>query len=329
MEIRNEFLRPINDVLWSNALKILIVDDDPNVIDLLAGLIRSIGFTDIMTAQDGEVGLRIFHEYHPDLIITDIEMPKIDGLELLEKVKKSVPETIVIIISGQSNPENVIEALERHADNFLAKPFSIAKLSQILKKYEKLISENVIYNEFEHQVVSNNFVIEARSDIHHIDKLVVFLLKQCGTLISQEDRHNLKLGLYELIVNAVEHGNFEITYEEKTAALNDLEGKGIMDLYRVKSSDPVLGRRKVIIEFIMDSDRFEWKITDEGPGFDWKNVKNPLTEGRFEMHGRGIYLSGFIFDLLEYIGKGNSVKVTRFRSRQPGKSNFNKTFGGP
>ncbi len=77
-------------------------------------------------------------------------------------------------------------------------------------------------------------------------------------------------------------------------------------------SDPVLAQRQVSIEFKQTNERLDWTIQDEGEGFDWVAVPNPLeSEEQERLNGRGIFLARFQFDTLEYIGNGNKVRMTR------------------
>ena len=71
---------------------------------------------------------------------------------------------------------------------------------------------------------------------------------------------------------------------------------------------------KVTVDFTMDAEACEWVISDEGDGFDWRSVQNPIEdEDLFKAHGRGIFLARFQFDELEYLGNGNTVRVNKKR----------------
>ncbi|MCK5682632.1 response regulator [bacterium] len=296
-------------------MKILIVDNDKSIIETIEELLEVKGYHEYMTAENGMDGLEKFHNYNPDLILTDIVMPKKNGLDLLKKVKRENPETIVIIVTCAGSTDNIVKALEFHADNFLKKPFEPRQLEKLLIKYKKIISDKEKLHDIEHHVTSSEMRIDFENDIFKIGSLVNFLIRQCGSNIGCEEKHKVRLGLYELIMNAVEHGNFGITYEDKTRLLRSEGDEDLRDYYKQKMSDPEFNQRKVNVRFCMNMENLEWTISDEGEGFDWKNIKNPMEDGHYDFHDRGIYLAKYQFDEMEYLGNGNVVRVCKKRQK--------------
>ncbi|MCK5683938.1 response regulator [bacterium] len=291
-------------------MKILVIDDEKDVVKFLVKLLKIKGFKDVRFAENGKEGLKKYYDYKPDLILTDINMPEMDGLELLKNIKAENPDTIVIILSGIGSSENVIKALELHADNFLKKPFSSKQLVQLLLKYSEIIKDRVRHVNIEKRIISSEYKIEFENDISKIGDLTNLLVRQCGNSLNCEEKHKIKLGLYELIMNAVEHGNLGISYEEKGQILED-DGENMVKFYKQRMSDPEHKQKKVYIKVYMDTEILEWTITDEGKGFDWNNIKSPLQNSKLDLHGRGIFLAGFQFDTMEYFGNGNIVQVTK------------------
>jgi len=95
----------------SNGRHILIVDDEPLVRRSLGELLALSGYT-VSTASNGEEALNLLKDYTADIIISDIKMPQMDGVELLRKLKVSHPDTPVILITGYSSIESAVEAIE-------------------------------------------------------------------------------------------------------------------------------------------------------------------------------------------------------------------------
>ncbi len=130
-------------------------------------------------------------------------------------------------------------------------------------------------------------------------------------------RNHVILGLVELLNNAIEHGNLEIDYHEKQEALT---GSYFYRLAIDKATEQPWASRKVVVESNHDSSTgwITYRITDEGKGFDWRKMPDPLDpEGMQARHGRGVLMARHSFDELEYNEKGNQVTV-RLRIRPEG-----------
>ncbi len=106
---------------------ILIVDDNPSIIQSLKGLLSDEGF-EVMTASNGYEGLKIIDRESPDLVLLDIWMPGIDGVETLKQIKKDNPYIQVIVITGHGNIETAVKAIKLGAYDLIEKPLSIDKI---------------------------------------------------------------------------------------------------------------------------------------------------------------------------------------------------------
>ncbi len=123
---------------------ILVVDDEPNYLIILSELLRGEDF-EVFTAPNGEEGLAIVREVDLDLVITDMQMPGIDGLQLLEKIKGENPHLPVIMITAFAEVEKAVTAMQAGAYNYLSKPFSNDELLVNVNKavhHYSLIQEN-------------------------------------------------------------------------------------------------------------------------------------------------------------------------------------------
>lgn len=108
--------------------KILLVDDEPNIVMALEYALKKKGY-DVLIARDGEEALSLFSHIKPCLVILDIMMPKIDGFEVLENIKKDEKDTSkVIFLSAKNKEEDIQKGLEAGADDYFTKPFSTKKL---------------------------------------------------------------------------------------------------------------------------------------------------------------------------------------------------------
>jgi DNA-binding response OmpR family regulator len=108
--------------------KILLVDDEPNIVMALEYALKKKGY-DVLIARDGEEALNIFDSIKPCLVILDIMMPKMDGFEVLENIKKDEKDdSKVIFLSAKNKEEDIQKGMEAGADDYFTKPFSTKKL---------------------------------------------------------------------------------------------------------------------------------------------------------------------------------------------------------
>ena len=113
--------------------KILLIDDEPDIVRVLGISLRADGY-EVIPALSGAEGLEAFATHKPEIVITDIKMPGMDGIEVLEKIKDLDPNTEVIIITGHGDIDNTIEALKYGASDFINKPVRDDALSIALKR---------------------------------------------------------------------------------------------------------------------------------------------------------------------------------------------------
>lgn len=124
---------------------ILVVDDEPNYLIILSELLREEGF-EVFTADNGKAALRIIEKTDLDLIITDMNMPGIDGFQLLHSVKSHLPELPVIMITAYGEVEKAVNAMRAGAFNYLVKPFNNEELVVSIRKaieHYSLVRENL------------------------------------------------------------------------------------------------------------------------------------------------------------------------------------------
>ncbi len=113
------------------AGRVLVVDDDPNVQEILREFLSAKGY-EVISAGDGAEGLRRVKEERPHLILLDIQMPKMDGLEVLRQLRAIDPAVGVIMITGVNEEEIARKAMELGAFDYIVKPLDLPYLEQSL-----------------------------------------------------------------------------------------------------------------------------------------------------------------------------------------------------
>jgi len=113
--------------------QILVVDDEPNLRRVLSAQLSRDGY-DVLTAEDGEQGLEMLREHHIDLVITDLKMPRLDGMELLHAALELDAELPVVMITAHGTVDTAVEALKTGAFDYVTKPFDQNEVRTIVRK---------------------------------------------------------------------------------------------------------------------------------------------------------------------------------------------------
>jgi DNA-binding NtrC family response regulator len=118
----------------SRTNQILIVEDNPHMSSLLADTLEFFDYKGI-SAKDGEEALRKLAEDSFDMVITDLRMPRMGGMDLLRTIKDKFPNLPVVVITGFGTDSSKSDALSAHADDFLSKPFKVDEIQELLQKH--------------------------------------------------------------------------------------------------------------------------------------------------------------------------------------------------
>ena len=192
----------------------------------------------------------------------------------------------------------------------------VLTLDEFKQNFERLLKLILANQQFVfHRGLQNDFAGEESGsfsfdndllDIHFYSSFLISYLYNTNK-ISSVDRFNLQIALSELLNNALEHGNLEISYEEKSKWME--ENGEIVSLIEQKRLDPKFSNRKIGISYILNQDFCSFTISDDGNGFDWKKYTQKQAEESTQLHGRGIQLSGEMVGTLSYNDKGNKVTL--------------------
>ncbi len=165
-------------------LNLLYVEDDEEIIEDIEFFLKR-HFNEIIIAQDGEEAFRYFEEKNPDIIILDINIPKLNGLKLASKIRETNKKIPIIFLTAFSDKENLLQAINLHACSYLIKPFKIDELINTINKCKrdffqenlnphlKILSENFIWNKQKKELSFDNQRISlTKNEIALIDLFV-------------------------------------------------------------------------------------------------------------------------------------------------------------
>lgn len=124
-----------------NKISVLVVDDEKDSRKGIAHFLLKSNF-DVVTAGNGKEALESFKENHPDLILTDMRMPEMSGIELLKEIKSIAPQTEVIIMTAYGEVDSYLEAMNLGAFEYLNKPIKINELMKVINKIVSQYEEN-------------------------------------------------------------------------------------------------------------------------------------------------------------------------------------------
>jgi two-component system sensor histidine kinase/response regulator len=124
--------------------RILIVDDEKAIRDFLCEALTRLGGYGVELAENGEEALKKIEKENFDLVLTDMKMPKMDGLQLIAEIAKSKPETLMVLLTGHGTIDSALEAMKRGASDYLSKPINLdellVRLSKVLDERQRFIS---------------------------------------------------------------------------------------------------------------------------------------------------------------------------------------------
>lgn len=143
-------------------IKLLLVEDDANLCYIIrGGLEDMIGGYEVTTAANGEEGLRIWKEQHPDVIVSDIEMPVMDGYEMVRRIREMDGDTPIVFTSGRVSPKDVVKGYELGVNNYIKKPFLAEELDAHIGALLKMKQGRGAKNESETYKIGEDYVFDA------------------------------------------------------------------------------------------------------------------------------------------------------------------------
>ena len=293
----------------STEATVLIVDDEPINLDIICEHLEGENY-ELVRAADGHEAWSIL-EADPvryDTIVLDSRMPGMDGMQLLANIKRTdaLEHVPVVMQTARAGNQEIVAGLSAGAYYYLTKPYDGEVLKSVIRG---------AVNDRLHE----KSLLESLRAGRRIFKLMTFgrfrihNLEQCNLVASQvahlcPEPQRAVTGISELLVNALEHGNLQIGYSEKSRLMRG--GNWQLEVERRLGERQYKGSY-IELEFNVTNDTVQIRIRDQGQGFDWAPYLDFDPARAFDPHGRGIAVArSSSFDDLEYIGNGNEVLAT-------------------
>jgi len=303
-------MKTTESLLTTRIHRLLLVDDDPINLALLCAYFDETDYQ-ITQAKDGVEALDIIQSHASDYFsayLLDYRMPNKDGITLLQELKSDIRYEMVpaILQTSASSHEDINRGIQAGAFYYLLKPFSKTHLLSIVEaavkgftNHQQIINRTYSLTESAQLLQSGHFTFKTIEQAKNLSNFLANLTPK---------PNKVAIGLFELLVNAVEHGNLEIGYQEKTKLIHhDLLQTEIQKRlkrvpYNERHVDVLIERlnRTLLIT-----------ITDMGQGFDSQPYLDFSMERAMDNHGRGIMMASKLsFDELRYSEKGNVAYCT-------------------
>jgi len=292
---------------------VLVVDDSAVDRRLVGGLLEQQPDCKIEYAADGVEAMERAKASLPDVIVTDLRMPRMDGLELVRAVRANHPTVPVILITAFGSETLAVEALKQGAAGYVPKPQISEKLLETVEEVVALARADRNYEKMINCLNRSEFTffLELENDPVLIDPLVELVKQSVARIRLCDFTGQLRIGvaLKEALLNAIIRGNLEISPEQMHAA----QENGV-SLIEQRRSQPPYRDRRVIIDVKISTEEAQFVIRDEGPGFDVSSLPDPTEStvgGR--KGGRGLSLMLTFMDEVTFNDVGNQVTLVKRR----------------
>lgn len=294
--------------------QILVVDDSAIERRVLGGLLGANPDWTVDFAGDGGEALERCRLREPDLVLTDFNMPNMDGLQLLMKLKQHYAHVPVIIATAEGSEELAVTALQQGAASYVPKTLMARDLNRVVDTVLSASKDRRRTDAVQTSLIGQKLLFSFPTDRRLIGP-AVNNLQDFGVrfgIFNDRERTRVGVALEEAFLNAIIHGNLEVS-----SKLRDADDGSYEKLIAVRmGQSPYRDRRvKVLAKFSQTEARFV--IRDEGNGFDVSKLPDPTDpENMARAHGRGVLLIRTFMDDVRYNSKGNQVTLIK-RRKQP------------
>lgn len=300
-----------NEPETDGEITVLVVDDAAVDRRLIGALIeRNLGWR-VNYAEDGAAALTAMAMEAPRLVLTDLRMPGMDGLQLVAAVRRRFPSVPVVLMTAFGNEEIAMKALHAGAASYVPKKYQdqhlVPTLEQIVASARESHRQQRLLEllaRTESTFVLDNDRLMIPDLIHHVQEYLERL-----HLCDQTERIRIGVALEEALLNAIYHGNLEASSELRQT--NDAQ---YYQLAEERRRQPMYRDRRVHFTFQLTRAEAVFSIQDDGPGFDPATLPDPTDpENLGRIGGRGLLLIRNFMDQVTFNEKGNQITLVKRR----------------
>jgi CheY-like chemotaxis protein len=290
-------------------IRILVVDDSAVDRRLAGGLLERTSTWQPYYAENGRDALELVRSNPPDVVVTDLQMPVMDGLELVRSIKKDFPHVPVILMTAQGSEMIAVTALEEGADSYVPKRQLADLLRDTVERVLVLAGEVRNRQALAQCLRGMRCSYILTNDPSLLGSLVANMqgLVRDMNLFSEGERLRIGVALEEALLNAAYHGNLEVS-----SKLREIDHSAFYELARQRMASSPYKERRIYVDVEITPDQVAYVIRDEGPGFDLKTLPNPTAPENLDRPcGRGLLLMRTFMDRIDYNDAGNQVTMVK------------------
>lgn len=290
-------------------MHVLVVDDCAVDRRMVGGLLQQGTNWRISYARDGQDALTQIETARPDLVVTDLQMPVMDGLELVRQIRENHAGVPVMLITSEGSEEIAMQALAAGATSYSPKRLLGADLLRTARSLLEHSGESKRRERMRQCVVESQFHFSLENDTSLIQPLVEHFQ---GQMIGWGESERLRIGVAvdEAVVNAMYHGNLEISSE-----VREQDDKLFYEMVRERSQVTPFAERRVEVRIRVTLDEVHIVIRDQGPGYNPDSVPDPThPENLDKVSGRGLLLIRTFMDEVTFNDVGNEIRMLKRRA---------------
>jgi CheY-like chemotaxis protein len=297
--------------------KILLVDDAAADRRLFSALLEKEAAFAVHTCEDGASALQAMQQDAPDVVVTDMQMPNMDGLELVREIRRSYPHVPVILMTGKGSEELAAQALKQGAAGYVPKSRSKDMLRDTVWHVLELSGAEADYQRLIGCASLCHFDFVLENDVSLIPPLLDLAQRMVGSMGLCDTMGCLQAGvaLKHAILNAIYHGNLQLHAsgaDGSGAADADRQGT---DFLRDRLSQSPYKDRRVHVSLRITREEARFQVRDEGPGFDVREVAEMgLSTSLHGKAGQGLFLMWAFMDKVSFNKAGNVVTLIKQRA---------------
>lgn len=294
--------------------RVLVVDDSELDRRLVSGLLAENDSFQVEFAEDGAVALDRMAAETPDLVLSDIQMPEVNGLQLVGRARLQFPHVPVVLMTAHGSESIAVEALARGAASYVPKVQLADKLLDTVEEILAISRADRTHSRLVSCLMRSEFLFELDNDAELIDPLVD-LVQQMAVgmkLVDFTERVRLGVALKEALLNAVYRGNLELDASSVEHSRERMLLGGLGDAVERRRREHPYRDRRVTVEILIRPDLARFVVRDQGPGFDVAAALAGADD--FDApKGRGLRLMRAFMDEVTFNAAGNEVTLLKRR----------------